>query len=338
MDETSTVLRYLFILEIIPRFPKFVTTSKIREKLSSRNFKIVKRTIERDLRTLEENFKLTFTTQGRENRWSYKADALSIMAPAMDEHTALSFQLIKDFLQPLLPTETLEVIKPWVKKAGEILSPRQGNAANWQDKIYVLPSGPWRLSPRTAAAIHKTIYDAILNEKVLKISYLSRGETMPKEHIVSPLGLVVRDHLVYFVANFSETATRPANQLYLALHRVEHAEELENIGYTRPLGFSLKSYAMDNMGFPMGMPEIIELKLRLDQQSVASVSESPISERQTLEMDGEHHYLLTAVVQNTHDIRQWIRSMGKSAEVLEPGFLREEFKNETASMMSLYGL
>ncbi len=41
-------------------------------------------------------------------------------------------------------------------------------------------------------------------------------------------------------------------------------------------------------------------------------------------------------VANTLEIRQWIRSMGPAAEVIEPGFLRAEFAEEAKELARTY--
>ncbi len=65
----------------------------------------------------------------------------------------------------------------------------------------------------------------------------------------------------------------------------------------------------------------------LDKQSAFSVAECPLADRQELVPDGDG-FSLTAVVPNTLELRQWIRSLGPSAEVLEPGFLRTQIAEE----------
>ena len=255
------------------------------------------------------------------------------MFPSMDEHTALSFQLVKEYLQPLFPPETLKMVDPWFVMSGKALASRKGDAARWQEKVFVHPPGPSRVSPRIRNKVQEAIYHAVLHEQGLKIRYLPRGAKEPKSHLISPLGLVVRDRIVYLVANFVATQSKPENQLYLPLHRIQDAST--EGAFRRPEGFNLREYAIERMGFPMGESKTINLVLRLDQRSAVGVSECPISERQSLEAAGDG-FVLKAVVPNTLEIRQWIRSMGQCAEVLEPGFLREEFKEEAAALAKRY--
>ncbi|MDD4930026.1 MAG: WYL domain-containing protein [Gallionella sp.] len=330
----GTSLRYLAMLEAIPRSPYGISVEQIMNELAGQGYSIDKRTIQRDLPKLEVKFGLECKQQGRTNFWSYKSDAPPRMFPHMDEHTALSFQLVKAFLRPLLPPETVNAINPWFEDSGKKLSGREGVSARWAEKIHVRPLGLPRQPPNVDQLIQDEVYQATLRELSLKILYLKRDAKKAEAYLISPLGLVIRDHLVYLVAAKNQTG----ELRYFALHRIRGAEKNTEEQFIHPQGFNLKRYADEKFGFQIGQTPTLSLKLRLNGMATVSVAESPISTRQTLSQDGEAFILTVEDAPNTFELRQWLRSMGKSAEIIEPGFLRAEFAEEITILARRYGL
>ena len=68
---TDTSLRYLALLQLIPRQPKTLSVSQIGKKLRDINpeFDVDIRTIQRDLDKLSAAFPLTCERQGRATHW-----------------------------------------------------------------------------------------------------------------------------------------------------------------------------------------------------------------------------------------------------------------------------
>lgn len=328
---TDTSLRYLATLEVIPRYPESITVDQIMLALDRRGFSIDKRSVQRDLLKLSIPFKLICEQEGKQNLWSYDPDKPPSMFPAMDEHTALSFQLVEGSLKNMMPPETVDSMEPWFRMAGERLSSRRGDTAKWQEKIHILPPGLPRLAPRINPDVRDEVYQAILHEYPLNIHYRSRESKASKEHVISPLGLVVRDHVIYLVAAMNEGGSI----LQFVLHRVKDVQPAE-VDYMRPVAFNLSSYVDEKFGFPLGTSPTFSLKLKLGKQSAISVSDCPLVANQTLVPNGDGA-VLSAEVRNTLELRQWIRSLGIQAEVLEPGFLRAEFAAEAAELASRYG-
>ena len=83
----------------------------------------------------------------------------------------------------------------------------------------------------------------------------------------------------------------------------------------------------------------LDLKLRVGSNSAYSLRECQLANRQVLIDDPENPggSILSAEVPNTVELRQWIRSLGLNAEVLEPIFLRHEMAEEVATLARRYG-
>ena len=335
------------MLEKIPRWPAEITSESMHEKLSAMGFDISLRTVQRNLEFMEETD--TWLEKRPEKkrpgsepyRYHYKTDTPVRIFPSLDDHTALAFELADAFLRELMPPETIVALKPFVRAAGKRLEKRKLiAAAQWKDKIHVFPLGLRRKAPRIRTEVKDVVYQALLDDQVLRIVHASRGKKEAKEFVISPLGLVVRDYLIYLYGLPREQNDKENKQvLAFALHRMRSAEIIKEAIYVRPEGFSLQ----DNEGLasmPVAGNPLLQLKLRIASSSVLNVRECELIGRQTLELDPTSSdglgVILLAEVPNTVELRQWIRSMGPNAEVLEPIFLRDEMAQEFFRLATRY--
>lgn len=78
------------------------------------------------------------------------------------------------------------------------------------------------------------------------------------------------------------------------------------------------------------------------RQAYISLSECPLKGQLTLvpsaDPGAEDGGVLTADVPNSFELRQWLRSLGPNAEVLEPGFLRNEIAQDILVQAQRYGV
>jgi predicted DNA-binding transcriptional regulator YafY len=328
----DTSLRYLEMLEFIPREPEAVTVEQIGQSLSRRGFDIDVRTIQRNLNTLAPIFDLTCCNEGKLNRWSYSSEAPIKFFPSMDENTALSFQLMQAFLKPLLAPETLNALDPLFRKSAERLSQRSGRSARWQEKIHVLPLGLPRKPPKVDPEVQFDVYQSLLYEFPMEIVYQARSSAKPKVYVVSPLGLVIRDYITYLVAVLHEDGSIRQ----FAMHRFKSAGYID-VKYCRPAGFKLESYANESFGFLLpNESQFIDLELRMDKAAALSVIECPVSIKQVMSEGEDGSFILKATLKNTLELRRWIHAFGLQVEVLKPIWLRDDFANELAEMLKRY--
>lgn len=338
------------ILQMIPRAPNKISTEKILEKLSAAQFEVDLRTVQRNLQTLLASKEFGVESDGQikdgkfkkdSAEWWFTDDAPVTLFPSMDDHTALAFRLADAFLQSLMPPETVHALRPFVDEAGRHLAKRrQAAAGKWQDKIHVFPRGLRRKSPPIAKEIRDAIYQALLDEKALHISYATPGRAVPNELTISPLGLIVRDYSLYLIGLPVEQYERPEKQfLSFALHRIRAIETLDAVKFLRPAGFTLADHE-DALGKPRkGESKYYDLVIRIGARTLVSMRECPLVGRQTLEKDStdaEGRTVLRARVPNTEELRQWIRSLGPNAEVIEPKSLRSEMAEEFATLAQRY--
>ena len=102
----DTFVRYYLILSLLKPYPRRVTCTDIRSALGNQGVDPrVLRTIQRDLEKLSAHFPID-GDQRKPRGWCWANDA-SVLLPGMDLHTALTFRLMNQFMQPLIPTACL---------------------------------------------------------------------------------------------------------------------------------------------------------------------------------------------------------------------------------------
>ena len=338
--------RFMAMLEKIPRWPGEITPEVMCHKLCAMGFDVSLRTVQRNLEFMNVTDPgLERERTGKESyRYHFKANAPVRISPSLDDHTALAFELADAFLRELMPPETIVALKPFVREAGKRLANRkQIAAAQWKDKIHVFPLGLRRKAPRIRPEVRDVVYQALLDDRVLRIVHASRGKKESKEFVISPLGLVVRDYLIYLYGLPKEQNDKEKKQvLAFALHRTLSAEMLKDDLYVKPEGFLLKDYEdLASMPIKGSASPVIQLKLRVSESSTFSIRECPLVGRQALESDTDdptgNGLIVCAEVPNTVELRQWIRSLGPNAEVLEPKILRDELIKDFVQLLARYG-
>lgn len=325
----NTILRQLAMLRLIPKHPRKIAVSDLRDKLAERGYPVTRRTIERDLLSLAGMFGLVRDDE-KPAGWSFLAREELILIPSLDPQSALTFKLVEFHLAKLLPRPTLSALNPYFKAADGVLS-AHGPLSRWKGKVRILPRGQALIPPKIDGRIQGVVYDALLEEKRLSFRYKPRGQSEAKEYEASPLGLVVRDQLIYLLC----TCWEYEDARQFALHRIEAARILEKPA-SQSRGFTLDQYiAEGGFGYPVS-DKPIRLKVRMTRGAALHLHESPLAEDQRLTGQGEEHELLTATVLDTAELRWWLLGFGDGVEVLAPAHLRREFSAIATAMAGQY--
>lgn len=326
--------RRLQTLRLLPKAPARISVSRLHEALIGQGFDIDKRSIQRDLKAMANLFAIE--TDGNKDipGWYWKKDADKLELPEMEPAVALSFRMVKSFLDRFMPPSTLDDLSDYFRHADQVLSNLPENhLSDWNHKVALLSRNQPLLSPIVSDDILNKIYTALLTDKQLNASYRPRKEDEIKEYAINPLGLVVVDNVIYLVGTLWEY--RDIKQF--ALHRFESAKvsKEDAIEY---YGFDLQKYIKQGrFEYLIEAEKTIKLKLAISEGIAFHLTESPLSENQTIkpEKDGER-LILRAEVKNTQQLRWWLMSFGAGLEVLSPKSLREEFKHTANQLYATY--
>ncbi len=312
----ETLLRHLVMLSLIPRPPRRISAGQLRAELTKRGFAdVTLRSVQRNLADLSAVVPLA-NDGSKPLGWFWQAEASALSLPGLDPQAALVFKLVESYLKPLLPAATLDYLRPWFGAATGVLDANGEGLSKWPEKIRVHPRGQPLLPPRVDPAVQDTVYQALLEEKRLQLTYRRPGRKETIEYQVSPLSIVVRHPVTYLVCTMWEYS----DLRHLVLHRMLSAEVLDK-PINRPEGYDVDEHiAKGEFGFAQG--GTIHLVADFDRGAAAHLAETPLSEDQVITELDEDTWRIEATVADTMELRAWLRGLGEEVEVLEPSKLR----------------
>jgi len=320
------------MLTAIPARPHTKSTRQIREELRGKDpdFDVSRRTIQRSLEQLSRVFPIASEKRGRANHWFWmERDALT-QIPAMSESTAFVLRLAADYLRPIMPPETLRVLDPYFRHAEKILAGT--SLGSWTDRAAIIAQGLELTPPAISADVQETVYAALMKHQKIKVDYRSKHEAESKRIVLNPLGIVVRTGIVYLVA----TSWKYQDIRHYVLHRMSEPQLLDQPAETPP-DFRLADHLGDDGPFAYpASGDKLALRALFHAGAGAHLTESRLApdHRATQQEDGR--VLVEATVADTAELRWWLAGFRSLVEVLGPGSLREEFREEARRLAGTY--
>lgn len=329
----DNLYRHWLILRMLPRYPQKIDGATIEARLREEGFATTtRRTIQRDLEKLSEMFPIGSDERSKPFGWYWTREAPAFAMPGMDPATALTFHLAGHFLAPLFPPSTMNTLQPYLAAARQVLDKLTENRlTRWPEKVRIISRGQPLGAPEVKREVADVIYEALLQERRFRTSYRKRGESAASEYVVNPLGLVIQEQLTYLVATLWDYD----NVIFLALHRMESAELLDELCRV-PDGFDLQAYLDSSpLQFPEG-DQPLKLEVLFDAEAGAHLRETPLSGDQTITKRQDERLLIKATVADTAQLRWWLLGFGEKVEVAKPKKLREEFAAVADRMSNCY--
>ena len=325
--------RIITMLSLIPRHPRKKSVRDLIEELQERGFEIPnRRMVERNLEELADHHFPLVRDDNKPAGWSWAAGAQVIDIPCMDPHTALTFKLVRGYLEQLAPRSTLRLLKPHFDKADEILA--QGSnrkLSSWAKKIAVLGSWMPLVPADVDRGVVEAVYSALLDEKKCQIQYRKRGAKQARDYLVDPVGLVLRGEQMVLVCCTPDHEA----PIQMLLHRMQRARALDQ-PRELPRGVDLERYIAAG-GFAYGaVGAPIRLRARFAQSAAAQLYETPLSRDQKINEPDAAHIVVEATVRNDWQLRWWLLSFGDQVEVLAPAELRADFSRVACNLTEMY--
>lgn len=329
----DTVRRHWTLLQQIPRAPGSIGTRTLATRLKELGYRVDIRTIQRDLVTLSTVFPLSSLEKGRASRWFWSEEARVMDLPGMDAPTALAFRLAQEYVTPLLPQATLRHLAGHFRRAEELLAGHRSNRFRlWPDKVCAITRGPTLLHPVIPSGVQTAVEQALSDDRQLQVVYRAKDATEPKQYVVHPCGLVLRDGMLYLIGTLKDYS----DLRHLALHRMTAAQVLD-APTRQPKGFTLRRYVRDEQFFSYPLQgTVVRVDVLFEPKAAVHLSERPLARDQRLTVWRDGRTRLQATVKDTLELRWWLLGFGDKVEVLAPKSLREEFAAIARRMAAQY--
>lgn len=330
---SEALKRHFDILKMLSK-DRALKTSDVHQKLETLGHSISKRTVERDLQNLSLAYPIVTEEKDNALWWRYAQGVAINLFPGLSEAEAVSFIMLKQFAEQLLPESLAQDLEPYFQEAKRTLSSEISKSAirSWPDKIRTVPANQPLLKPQVSNEVQKEVHAALLRDQQLRVSYQAQGKPEPKVYVINLFGLVEHGAAQYLVANFDGHDSARI----LALHRIHSAQMLPT--KTQKLrDFDLDAYiASGAFGFSGDSPEI-EVVLRFYNGAGFHLKETPLSKDQSVRELDEQTLEVTAMVRDNRRFRWWLLGFGADVEVLSSDKLRKEVVEQLELAMAQYG-
>ncbi|MEZ8141860.1 helix-turn-helix transcriptional regulator [Enterovibrio sp. FF113] len=326
MSNPSTV-RKLAILAKMSRQP--VTAPDLQAQLAAENIHASLRTIQRDLADLALPFNLV-DDGSKPKGWYCDSHQTGLFA-TFDLTTAVTFLMVEKYLYAMLPKAMQETLTGYIEKAKAYLVEKNlRNQRRWDQKIITMARGFQLIpSPHTSQENLEVIYQAVLQEKCLRLEHQSIQQSKPTRYDFHPYGVVIRGERSYLIGHFDGKT----NTVKLLTQRISNPK-ISQLNAEVPEGFDLEHYIhsgqLDEQRVTSkgsaAESKPIKVTLWIDGVLKTLLEETPLSINQQFSV---YHgdYLVTAEVFDTLEFRSWLLSMCNRAVLLEPLHLKQEIRD-----------
>jgi predicted DNA-binding transcriptional regulator YafY len=213
---------------------------------------------------------------------------------------------------------------------GYALEPKEGGAGEFSHRPRLLTSMMIpKLSGESQKALVKAILAAIDARKICEVSYASRESNEVKTYPVHPLCMFEAEGGLYV---FVETHRHGSIRI-LALERIRELRMLEDL-FVWPEGFNPKPILEDPFG--MIQQESVSVVLRFDEDQAPYVRERAWPASYVFEDQADGSLLMRLETGGIYGLKRWLLGWGRSAEVLEPAWLRDEMRDELVEALKKY--
>jgi len=316
------------LLQLLQSHRYGLTVDELAEKLGCS-----KRTIQRDLNVLREvNLPIMYQqvedSPGK-RRYFLPSQYINKNDLWLTITEALSLYLARAFMAPLAGTTIGDAFESLVNRIEQTLS----NAArkhfrNLQNLLLVLPAGQPDYSAKRD--IVSAVDQAVREQKVLKITYHSPWRPEKYQTEIHPYGIVFWQGDLYVVAY----SKRAAEIRIFKVTRILTAE-LTQKTFHKPPDFDLEDYFAPSLSVTRSGRKF-EAVVEFTGPAAALALERRWHPSQRIIHRSDDRVVMKFVISDSIGLKQWIKTFGRHARLLEPDWLREELRCELLAMAALY--
>ncbi|MFZ2553093.1 helix-turn-helix transcriptional regulator [Psychrobacter urativorans] len=319
----ATTARQWQVLSQLQR-NRWVGTTHVYEQLMLAGFDISLRTVQRDLNALAKRFPIEKNNANPQG-WRWCDDAPLQSLPHMNLSQAVAFNMVEANLTQLLPPAILDELFPWFDLARRQLK-NSKVTHSWIDRVRIEPATQPLIAPNIDLHSKDNIYHALFYQLQIQACYTRSNKSQASEYTLNPIAIIQRGVIIYLLA--TRTDDPEAIIRTFALHRFASVELLETAAKT-PDNFQLDSYLdAGSMGFTHPLLSQLPdhgknsaIELHFTQKAGRSLTESKLSDDQTVTMNDDDTLTITATVNLTSQLVWWLRGFGKGLLAAKPQLL-----------------
>ncbi len=285
---------------------------------------------------------------GKSQLWSLEPyQHLNYDFERMPAYMALALSLSAKHLTQVLPSATQKELQRVFDNAANKLrqSENKLSRTHYQrltNAVEFFQRGQSLQAPDFDIQILDTIYRAILLGKRILIHY--QGAQGEKSYDLHPYGVAIMLPKLYLVAKKDEdmhTGSQSGFRSFL-VHKITHIE-VSRLANHVPEEFVLKDYLLQgsmNVLIDVADKEFynieVALKVADNTNLLSDLRESPLNLTQQLSKIRNGEWLLSAKVQRTIQLRNWLLSLGGVARIQQPDIIKQDLINTLDAIKQNY--
>jgi len=321
----NQVKRQWIILTVVPqaREPAKSTEEIHRILVEQTRDPISKRTVQRDLESLCQEFDISYQTEGKTHYWSWES-VPRMWLPGLTAEQALAFYMVEQNLKSLLPEATLQSLTPFFRAAEAKLDAMPRTVRSWKKKFRLIDSTQ-RLNPATLSPdVARAVREALLDDKALRVTFHDRTGQQKFQGRFLPLALTQRGVELYLI--YSNLDLNDRSPRFIPMQRIETATP--SLDRTPPATFDVDAFlGAGQLGFghtyPIRVGSNLDLVAAFSRKAAERLAETSLGEGQVLAACDDDRTILKASVKFSGELLWWLLSYGANVEVIEPPDLRE---------------
>lgn len=326
MSEMTPLLRHWTLLRLLGSRKRGYTLQELATEAA-----VSQKTIRRDLQALRQIGLPLEEITGDYGRKNWRISETAWQPPLTITLTEVaSLSLAKRFLEPWVGTLFWDGTQSFFAKLRGLLSePAQG----YLDKLSLIlhQTTPGLSSYGDKAEIIDTLMIAVEDRRLTSISYQSLKATEPVSYEIHPYGLVFHLGALYLIA-FS---VGHAEIRHFKVDRVDSAEALE-LRFPKPEDFNLTDHLAGSFGIFRGGQGEVRVKVKFSATARKYLEEKKWHASQILKPQRDGGVIAEYQLTGTDEIRGWILSFGRHAEVLDPAELRQKILDDLHTLILKY--
>lgn len=215
-------------------------------------------------------------------------------------------------------------------KIGTALSPAARTMLDNYSRLFVsIPKTPKDYSDHTEIIEELSI--AMLERLTCTVTYatFSEDDVTEKRYNINPLHFFERDGGLYIFA----IITRYNDIRLLAVERIRDID-LTNHQFDWPEGFDPAELLHSAFGLFLNDP--VTVRIRFTPSQARYIKERQWAKTQSITDEPDGSVILTMETSGRYEIKRWVMSFGRDAELLAPPDLRESIRKDMAAMATYY--
>lgn len=214
--------RGLLVLRMIPHYPRHITSNEIFTRLvDEHGIDVTIRTVQNDLKHISNVYPLQRSDYDHTTHYYWPQGSQVELVPGHDDYSALTWNLLEQYLEPLLPEAMGKRAQPIFETARKYLArDDRSQIKDWTRRVRMIPRMDLAGGQPIDESVRGAVYECLWERESVCIDYIDSDTGVSNTMLLHPQGITLMGNIVFLVAQVDgEDSCRS-----FALHKIQRAE------------------------------------------------------------------------------------------------------------------